>query len=176
MDGEECCQVSEHLLPVEPSPAGLSFAVGASGIQIRTDFCTHCPQLDCFPSFKFRNSWWEFLWPRDPVPLPICRSVWLYTHKLKDKLSYICPNTEHHPCLRQEGNQSRCGEYRPCPFLPSCTLESTLLMSHQRWKKYSIKSLLQVDSQEPFLVSACDPGCCPCPSPRRSLLSRKSSF
>lgn len=85
--GKKRCQVSERLLPAEPSPAGLSLAGRASGIQMKTDLCTYCPQLDCFPGCKLRSRGWEFLWPLEPVPLPSRTSAaWLCIHKLKAKL------------------------------------------------------------------------------------------
>lgn len=177
MDGEKCCQVSERLLPLSLHLPDSALLEELQGLRSGQTSAHTAHSWIVFPVLSSGAAGGEFLWPPDPVPLPICRSaVWLYTYKLKDKLSYICPNTEHHQCLKQEGSQSGCGEYPPCPIFPSSTLDQPSLMSHQRWKKYSIESFLQVDSQEPFLVSACDPGCCPCPSPRRSLLNRKSSF
>lgn len=102
----------------------------------------------------------------------VCRSaIWLYTHKLKAELIYVCPNTECHPCLRQKGNQSQCGEYPPCPFSPSSTPESILLMSHQRWKKYSKWRIPRSHSLYPLVIQ----DAAHVPSPRRFLLNRKSS-
>lgn len=103
-------------------------------------------------------------------PHPCTSAAWLYTHKIKAKLRYICPNTEYHTCLRRKGNQSPCGEYPLHPFSSSSTPESTLLMNHQRWKK---TQHWELDSQKPFLVSAFDPGCCLCPKPTAFPLEQK---